>query len=407
MNTIENVDSKVRTINPLKNWWQRLCQPEVIQIGVGGTTSCGKTVLIDAMFGILDVEMVPDYLPNEPFKNNRSLNCDNDIFNGSYFTYEKLRKEVTNKFHEDNQTQDDGSWNFKTYWANLKCKRKKRILLIRNLPGEMFDDYFSEAQGAAKTNTDTNIFLDGIFDNFLGCNTKIKKVLSDIFTLRAYGNKTKQKIDDIKTEFFDYIEQTYPSIYNKRKTDFDVNTGSIPKHFCAYLFYKSSQINVLCFKSSNTTNIEKTQNTNMNNAKGIKCFTQFDTLLKNENSILFGNNKNYDKYAEIMSSIYSDIKNKEDKIIDKNKWENKGIKEENNSFYLASVNYYLSEDKFYYFLQDKTKTNKWDIPINCHRTSLGVFELVYYILSQCGIRLKKSKLDDVKYNEFLKKTGEK
>jgi len=375
---------------------KKLFKPKVIQIGVGGYSSCGKTVLIDAMFAALDKDGFPKYLPNT-FVNSKYLSVADDIFDGKYKDYGGIRKNVTTYFHSDNKTTDDGKWNCNMFWAKLKAN-KGCILLIRNLPGEMFNEYFNGEYFGGKES------IDSIFNTFISQNKEYKTKYKHFFDYSAFRDETENKIKSFKDVFVEYIKNNYDEIFKHDNFKFVMND------FFAYLFYKSSDTVIRCIKSANRSDDEDKVNIDMMNYGGTKsndyfCMTQIDRIMlkKGEVNLL---KENFEQYAETMSKIYDDIDNETFEQIEKDKWNHKGVDIDNRLPYFTSVAFNIEQNNFLNFEGEKNAIDKWERTINYQRTSLGVIELALNILKRHNVKLKGlPRLDNTKYGSFLERKG--
>ena len=370
-------------------------KPKVIQIGVGGAPSCGKTVLIDAIFAILEKgqDLYPGYIPGT-FVNGKKISVANDIFDNNYDNYGELRRTVSRKFHsadiEDSKTEDDGTWNCNTHWIELRAN-KRCILLIRNLPGEMFNLYYKVGDFNANHN------VDWYFKQFIGNSQKHKH----FFDYSAYGNKTNSEIASFKEEFENHLKAVNPT-YN--------NYGFLMKNFYAYLFYKTSDTVIKCVKSTKRNEKENEINIGMfNHADTVKndyfCMTQIDRILQKKESIDLPR-EDFDKYANTMNKIYAEVDNREETFIhiDRDEWmNNRGIATGSKLPYFTSVTYNLEAIPRGFFSFNNDKENSlplWTEGNSYLRTSIGVIELVLSILKRHNIKIKGLPNVEDKYRNF-------
>ena len=416
----------INNIN-LKSNRMRLCKrnkmPEVIQIGVGGAPLCGKTVLIDAMFSVLDTQDYPGYLP---VKSNFSVDCSDDIFEGKYKNYAQLRNFVSSYFHDPSiktEVEEGRDFGSNTYWLNIQSNGKKCILLIRNLPGEMFDQYFNTEFFSQLPN---RMSLNVVFDNFVSQHEDYRTGQWKNF----FKSKSEQDLLNLKDAFKAYLVNTYPLANDNTRTklaendNFQVTTDD----FYAYIFYKSSDTMIRCVRANitdQTNDGKKSQeikiNNDMVNAGQMKndyiCITQFDRILETPTSEFrfAGNQNRWHTYATKMSEIYNDIKDNSFSKVKRLQWyEAKPQRLFQQLYYISSVAFYWNEyeekdDDKYKFLgfSEDASTEKWQSTKNQYRTPLGVVELVSNILKKHNITLPLPKLTDKDkaktLNEFIKR----
>jgi len=410
---IKNINKKTNCMKRFKifsaNMWQSIKKPfvrtRVIQIGVGGSPSCGKTVLIDAMFGVLDNQYYPKYLDSE-FISSRTLHTKTDIFDGKYFRYTKIRDEVGAKFHIGEETTDNGTWNSHTYWAELRLKGmfwKKVLLIIRNLPGEMFAAYYT----MHKINNQ-DISLNHIFENYFIGNEEYKrkhKYYKDYFKHPVQETKIKE----MKQDFYNYLSR-YEGLSDTITTNWitdeigdektrkitDSNDGYWGKNFYAYLFYKTSESLIHCVRSVEPEDSDINRNIEINRCmdnipERLLCITQFDRILDDKNSVVkFNREVYYKKYVSIMLDIYNDIENNTFEKVNKDKWQ---LLRLTDNYHLVSVAFNYTHGVFFNFTNDKSSQNgnegadNWIIGNSHQRISLGVVELVSSVLDKSNIKL--------------------
>lgn len=381
----------------LLKWWKRKKTPQVIQIGVGGYAGCGKTVLIDAIFATLDKQNYPGYLPSG-FINDITIDCSGDIFEGKFKKYSELRNYVSSYFHQSKETPvEEGKFNSNTYWMKLKYKRKKFILLIRNLPGEMFNQYFSDSY-LSNLNGKS---LNSAFNDFITQNKEYRNKYKHFFN----GNKSGEEISKFKIKFEEYLKTEYKEI---EKND---SLSLCMDDFYAYVFYKSSNTIIRCVKAYTENETEIKVNNDMLEKtdemfNDFICITQFDRIMKVKYPFQFKISENtWETYATRMSEIYNDIEKKEYNIVDEEKLE---ASKPQNIFqttpYFSSVAFRFDKDEFLGFENDSDLSFKqWNLRNNQYRTSLGVIELVSNILKKNNIELSIGDLDpNIPYlNGFL------
>jgi|GEM_PF-2402297 len=404
-------------------------KPDVIQIGVGGFSSSGKTVLIDAMFSFFDKMHIPGYIPKN-FKGGfyEETEKDSNPFDGIYSDYDSLRSKVSRNFHKPNQeTLDDGQWNTHTYYVHLSFCGKERLILTRNLPGEMFRIYFE-----TQANTKDDKSLKMLFDDFIKVNKNYRSIYRTLFKKANIDSReeVERKMTEIRDEFI------------KTLSDKNIKQGSdlteAKDNFFAFLFYVTSNFSIYCIKSKgrqgeNTTASEKGKKEIENIYHGIRgnkgsqfmiCFTQFDLILNTDNKLPQPTNRNSqsrdsnDKLMEYwlsMSELYTKINTE---IVNQDEWKklNDLVGETTYNLFTTSVAYNYSASKFYKFINsDENGANNvddvWKEENNGRRTPIGVLELILYILKKSGFDLKKSGLPlpkTIEYNPVIKKiNGEK
>lgn len=406
-------------------------KPDVIQIGVGGYSSSGKTVLIDALFSIFDTNAIPQYMP----KNHAGVFLDASEYLPAYSSHSVLRAQVSNYFHEDHATTDEGKWNENTHCAKLHFSGKKKIILIRNIPGEMFSVYCQQIGNEHKS-------LKTRFQEFLSVNKSYKKTIKKLFKFQIRSNDSEQKriieneLNKIREAFFQFINLT-------TYTPADA-IPKIEKNFFAFLFYFTADINIYCIKSKDLTDDEiRVANDNINNSFSsesdinnfVVCYTQFDRILsekklpdtttpassvengkptlkeqllelfgakKRANSLSNGANNDITNYWQTMNKFYEDVEKSEHKIIAQNDWNRiKSITGNGRyNWFYTSVAYNFKKEKFLDFQNQTLSTSdKWELANNNDRTPIGVLEVLLYILRRNGFKennwkLALSKQDD-------------
>lgn len=430
---------------------------EIIQIGVGGYSSSGKTLLIDAMMGLFDSAWFPYYMPKRHAI--KLVPTGKPPFCGAYQPYYKLRRDVSDRFHILSQTVDKGDWKENTYYARVtinknswfRVTKKKKILLIRNLPGEMFIQYFKPIGATEKSPKD-------IFDELLDRNEAYKSIYKDILNFQYSKNEehiwqrtgkwlrrkwplkrrlknrrletgirdVEEKIEELKKAFLDKI-----AVQGAEKVN-------LSKNFAAFLFYVSSDFNLYCLKSADISNDEiKNLNANIHPESPERffvCFTQFDDVLSTpmlpviEADTHSQSSKNgtdrlsdLDRYWLTMELIYRDFSEKKPPIyVNEEKW--KGIQNIikrviSYKWFVTSIAYHGVEEKFYKFEKKPTAHSSdtpssqgvvgdgvWTQRDNWYRTSIGVLELMLHMFEQMGVEINNTKIKlDRKFNNVYKK----
>ena len=411
---------------------------EVIQIGIGGYSSSGKTVLIDAIFSLFDKGLVPGYLP----KSFTGGLYSTERFKGSYKDYASLRAYVSNQFHTDHATVDRGVWNENTHCAKLNFCNSERILLIRNLPGEMFRVYFEQDRA------NQNQSIKTLFREYIESVDTYKKIYRNLFKFQLTekesntGSTIQNKLTDMREDF----------ITNKLSHLPETSLVSVRNNFFAFIFYMTSDYNIYCIKSKGREENEiRTANENIIRAnkdekeasRFMICFTQFDRILKqkqlppssaeyNATSLnVVGRLKKIVKdflkdkeeksnanhkgnelinYWLSMNALYKDIELEEPEFVEKVEWDNLKNITGNMQYkwFTTSVGYNFSQKKFFEFSNqdNSTSTDIWTINNNNQRTPIGVLELMLYILTKSGLNRDNSHLPlpkEIQFNEVTKK----
>ena len=432
------------------SWWQRKKQMPVIQIGVGGYASSGKTMLIDAMFALFANVHRPYYMRDRHPKEGIFTD---EKFRKSYRSYAELRAHV-NKYLTGKQTVDNGVWNENTHFGRLRFCGKETIILIRNIPGELFSNFYN-----------TNPALNN-------------QSIHELFTVFADGEGKawrtwfkEQKGEELKKmrdDFFDvYLTKAIPG--------HDAETGVHKKNFFAYLFYASSDFNIYCIKSDvefktettnefadNTTNLQILADRDVKNDSPLYiCFTQMDKSLNTNTVPTFATTKAADiipkerpikdkpgffqgikrtllgqepgkqhrqevptelmQYWQTMELLHRDFRtgrrnghwdyfNQEQMLTLKN------LVDDNHRFpiFISSVAYNSQDHRFFSFgsSENGATTDVWNIGNVSPRTPLGVLELTLNILKRSGYDLDKSRLDltllrrDERFQTIIEKIDE-
>jgi hypothetical protein len=401
-----------------KHWFDKTDEKlPVIQIGVGGLISSGKTVLIDALFSLFDNNLKSGYMPKK-FSGLYTT----ERFDGSYESYSQLRSTVSSKFHTDNKTLDNGAWNQNTYVAKLRFCKKDFILLIRNLPGEVFNRYFVPSQGHS---TPVKLLLE----NYLLSSEHYKEYYKDIFTFKMHGKKNNKKakiaevLDNIRDNF---IADCLGFMGEDEKPEFI-------KNFYALMFYLTSDYHIHCIKSEDKDNFDNSGIFPAMRDSGqlkryVFCYTQFDTLINSNklpepgevvaeltflqkikyfirskgDSNIFKKESNMDKlllYWFQMNKLYDELNDPVSAYINQEEWQQlKGNTMGASDFkwFIATVGYNYKEQVFYKFPKPGEKPDGKDYwkgaANNNQRTPVGVLEMMLYILFSWGEKIKSRKL---------------
>lgn len=411
---------------------------EVIQIGVGGYSSSGKTVLIDAIFSIFDKTGVPGYIPDS--FTGVLLDASDDI--PAYSSHNNLRAEVGNNFHTDHATRDEGFWWENTYHAKLSFCDKEKVLLIRNLPGEMFGIFYAESGNERKS-------LKTRFVNFISQHREYKRVYKKLFRFEFAKDDPEQyrKIEEmllrIRDEFINTLTQ-------QRLVTND-QIPEIENNFFAFLFYLTSDYKVYCIKSRGLEQEEiATANENIYNVASstaesdrfIICFTQFDRIftlreLPRLNLLTDGDGitqrkglwaaflrnigytrehkvpvaeTNIARYWLSMNILYKDLDAADQHVVNTADW--KALKAITGriryNWFSTSVAYNYEAGRFFEFQNQEGNVSEdiWTWRNNGLRTPVGVLELILYILTKSGFNKNKWNLAlprEIAFGEVIKK----
>jgi hypothetical protein len=401
----------------------------VIQIGVGGYSSSGKTVLIDAMFSFFSTVHIPPSIP----ENFGGLLLETTQFDGSYTHYTALRSSVSNRFHlSTNATVDTGEWDEHTYTGRLNFCGMEKILLVRNLPGEMFRLFFEQSGNQNKS-------VKTLFDEFVNSHKKDREIKDRLF---------KFTLTDPKKNNTDYISRQMGQLRDafieaKLKERGNEEVQNIRKNFYAFLFYISSDYNVYCIKSTGRSQGElRNDNENIYLGAGsledvsrfMICFTQIDRIMETDtlppaellpapagqstfrkiwadrkNILLeqFGlkktnpvanENNGTTRYWTALAQLYNDVIKKQYRYIKED-----GISQLHNfigqsrhKWFMTSVAYSYPRKKFLKFAEQGTTINaveqpgrdtsgdseNWRLDNSNERTPIGVLELMLHILKK-------------------------
>jgi hypothetical protein len=409
----------------------------VIQIGVGGFSSAGKTVLIDAMFSLFANNLSPGYIPRT-FKGG--LYKVVDKFEGVFTQYTELRVGVSDTFHMTNETTDLGDWKENTHCGKLSFCGREVILLIRNLPGEMFRVFFEKPPSNLKS-------IKVQLEEFINAHAEYKHIYKDLYRFNLPGKKNNQ-VRHIKAKIIEIRDKFIAECRNNNVPNETID--SVSTNFFACLFYLSSDYNVFCVRSSNSLSERERRvnnagiNFDSENPESDKnyvlCFTQIDLILNGkelpskaateainkEGQTSSGdliekkkrtwgavNNQNNQeegrvfesadllKYWKSMSLLYADLHFNAGLFFNKEEWrklKNRNIGSNAKSkWFIASVAYNYSQQRFLSFKNQNSEEKEeiWNIENNNERTPVGVLELMLYILlsSKHKMYMKNSTLE--------------
>ena len=428
--------------------------PEVLQIGVGGFTSCGKTLLYDAIVSLFG-DLTPYYLPMT-FKRESGKISPVDTTKGKYSSYMEIQNKVQGKISQkDIKTPlENGTWNLNTYEGILNfCGQQKKII-IRDIPGEIFRDFYTSYEGFS-VNASTKSFNE-VFRDF--CSNKSISTA----TFGKYFKENKQSdIEKLRDEFFDYLKQYDSDVVTRHQIQRD--------NFYAYLFFKTSDVNIYCLSFNNPGGVLKNQDGSdktvqdseqcraaasqyLNDADSssskqpVICFTQFDRIIdkdaffkkgapetskKNEKTTIL-KKKWYEKFwLWIWLQIKSLFDSEEEKTVKMTDeldfyWTRMEalyediMKTENHEFITKPADLQTVIDHSYsrdilthkphfltstalhneqkcFFEYEGTGNNVWTNHIIRQRRSMGVLEMMLYILKKNGFNLDKSSIPYSKY----------
>jgi hypothetical protein len=431
---------------------------KVIQIGVGGFISTGKTLLIDAMLSLFVDDIRPRYLPKK-FKGK--LNSKWDKL--GYTNYIGLLNLVRRKINQSDlkTPAEKGIWDLNTYEGILDFCGKKIRLIIRNIPGEIFGWYFADGDGNSLNSQFMEFCSEDKYKNlFKERNGEGMAGKQNEKTTDPQGNLVDKWEGGIRDNFFDHIKK------EKSGVEYD--------NFFAYLFFVSSDFNIYCRSSIEMNEIEnemknekkekeeKEEKTKCINAareyiltrenhheKFILAITKFDRIIdrdrffnidnrssnneKERNIISWirdniisqinndehANERNngsdlLDLYWTRMQNLYQDalLNIKEQKIInDKENWEYlleqigienlDGLQRDSYSFFLTSTAYHNSADKFFDYTAEGEC--RWESRNIMRRSSMGVLEMMLHILHNSGFNLNESNIPFNKHTTIANK----
>jgi hypothetical protein len=396
---------------------------EVIQIGIGGNPSSGKTLLMDAIFSIFDKQRVPAYIPEDA--RHQLLGAKLNLPN--YEEYDELRAKVANTIEAVSNTEDnETNWRQNTYVGKIRMGKKEKILLVRNLPGEMFNAYF-----LSKSNNNKALFYK--FRDFLSRNQNYMSQLASFYKLQLTSDDAEEFIKELKTEF---LKEAFPEGSDKE------HYQQAHKNFEAFTFYYKADFHIYCIKSfGRNSNEVRVDNINIgicsqeaeDKFKFIICFTQFDKIVRGlpqietsnpkvskgvfRNNLLstkesrklktpFNDKEEINNYWEINAMLNDDIDKREFKFVEREQWLRLtgsiggGIY---NTF-CTSVALNWEQKIFLDFLnvnekdkQDRTENEilekkYWTLHNNGNRCCLSVLELLLYVLQESGLPTQDSQV---------------
>lgn len=233
------------SINQIKDFfmfWRKKKQEEpiafedipIIQLGVGGPPSSGKTVLIDALFRLMGA-FKPDYVRNTNLAVSSIIELkeldiafpdkNENFFHGIYAGIRKLNEIVSSKFHsKDLVTDDTGVKDENTYKALLCYKGEpKVIILVRNISGEMFNTFFSLKIATVSLKQSVNDYYGDFVNEYMQSPVSFKK---------------RNEIDSepiLVQKFIEFIKSKEGDKANFRSVE-----GPIKRFFFAFCFFRSS-----------------------------------------------------------------------------------------------------------------------------------------------------------------------
>ena len=419
-----NIKNKNRRMKNFFNFLPKRT-PKVIQIGVGGATSSAKTVLIDAILSVLDSNGYPGYLGDD-FRQKRNLYAVTNSFEHSSFqNASELRAHVSNYFDVGKATPvNTGTWSFETYIMEFEYNGSKRIILLRNMSGEVFQNYFHD-----QINNQT---FNSLFQLFIRGNDEFKHKYKKLFNYKAFGINSENEAEKLKTMFFNHISDY---ISKHKVTSFiPADIIKYENSFYDYLFYITSQITIKCIRSVIDGDEEEIKNEKDLNSRMVKagrrekflkneadyvCYTQIDRYIDkymtdNKNQLVkFKNDSNnifFDQYITIMNKIHRHFYTLRTTVAEagENRDDTFGsIKD--TKFFPVTIAFNFSRNQFYNFKNQKSDEEGGNVywgtdANNDERTSLGVVELVYCILKKgTGIEIKEFKTNKTGSTYYLNK----
>jgi hypothetical protein len=492
--------------SPLKKLFTKLCKyftqdTEVIQIGIGGTTSSGKTLLIDGISRLFNNNndymsaMTKGWSSETDFKDSEDYTrASNGI---RYRTSEDLSSDIMVKFtrNEGIHTEEIRSVvEENMYFLKLKVGGKKRLFLFRNLPGEMFDKYFDTGTVNKSPRDLYKDFEDNIKDKYSSksiqnlLNNKIDfHDLVELFDAELFaiyiqdelavsGLPIRELYKDFYRDFGPVMQNPPINWYDRdiwinfildvinRKLIYQPNRKmhlsmlvlfqlrmefmkycatnnegaiavdlNIEKYFYPFLFYYTSNVNIYCISAATQQLASadhygirlfnyRNDKIHKNKQQHIICITQFDRMLNENNfrlNLLHDGLKGDDseskstKYWQQMNAIYHDLNKYKDGAVnhespvDLEKWDRlkamvslwSESADPNRNWFITSVAYNYSRERFFRFnttlnnIESEIGENVWNRQNFNSRSSVGVLEMMLYILNNWGVKHNRWNLD--------------
>jgi hypothetical protein len=399
----------------------------VVQIGIGGIPGSGKTLLIDALARLVCMHHKSAF-------GRITLKAGDGVHESLAYLRRGFRSLKVDVPYDVQGTKRIANWNDNTYVGRLHWGGSDKILLIKNIPGEMFMEYY---QARSITGGDVETLAD-LFVRY--CATKEISV-GHSFHLGGYD---QQKFEDLRKDFFLFIESVEPKSEEKpapkpeSKGDSAENTvgkgnesgaardtaqlddlkGENSKLrdakslFFSFLFYHTSQFNIYCIPAvdglSEETDLIRAHEIDQwhmhaasrvsKGAQHILCVTQMDKLFTRPE--VFGAGKR--NYWEKMESFYKDYKDSTGVFAGNGKRDDDDdllakLKASLHSFkgapvFFTSVSYNTRKDRFFKFPNDihSKATDEWSRAEWPHRSASGVLELLVYLVGKMGFDTKMS-----------------
>lgn len=238
---------------------------DVIQIGVGGYISSGKTMLIDAMFSLFGNVNRPEFMPEEA---PGDMLGHAKVLLQYYKSQANLRSFIAVNIGNDKKTKDSGKWDENTFCTKLKFCGKEKVLLVRNLPGEIFEIFYAQDFDGHS--------IQELYTRFLFKHEAYEKIQKDLFK-----TPMPDKLEEIQQAF----------IYNYLDTELgrtidEPTKKNLANYFYGFLFYLTSDYNIYCIKSTISggkeaaAHLSNFQYFGPDVRRFFICYTQIDTIMK-------------------------------------------------------------------------------------------------------------------------------
>ena len=375
---------------------------KVILLGIGGNPASGKTMLIQSIWALFACKN--DYIKNmAEYIYDPVSDCKYKSFNG-------LTESIWLGGAKRSITQSetiDALWNINTYEFGIKPNKQECRIIIRDLPGEMFLNYYT----LDKNNVNT---LNTMFNQFIKDNKISLKEYRDIFSTGFNAERLKpiqpgdilnpQNINPADSKLAETMagstENLRSGFFNWLKNVGYILTGDISQitgNFVAFMFFKCSDFSVWCSScGENATEIAMTAydsaTTGNQNKTGkyLKCFTQFDKILKDQ-KLSYTSPKNIDSYWRVMETLYNELDSKTHKYFNVIPTESK-LNSRLMHYFIASTAYESNQHSTdYNFLKypgeaAEAQDKVWGGDNIQWKSSMGVLELIMYIFIKSGIK---------------------
>jgi hypothetical protein len=208
---------------------------------------------------------------------------------------------------------------------------------------------------------------------------------------------------------------------------------NIEKYFYPFLFYYTSNVNIYCISAATQQLASadhygirlfnyRNDKIHKNKQQHIICITQFDRMLNENNfrlNLLHDGLKGDDseskstKYWQQMNAIYHDLNKYKDGAVnhespvDLEKWDRlkamvslwSESADPNRNWFITSVAYNYSRERFFRFnttlnnIESEIGENVWNRQNFNSRSSVGVLEMMLYILNNWGVKHNRWNLD--------------